>query len=142
MEPEKKTAAEAKPDNVEEEATEPGPSGAGEQKGEEDEEECGWCKWMKGGGCKDSFQVWLDCVDGVKAAGREDVESCAAVMGPLWDCMEAHKEYYAPQLSSVADNKAAAGAAASGAAGGEGEEEEEGMAPASATAGAAASAGK
>lgn len=47
-------------------------------------------------------------MDGVKAAGRQDVESCAAVMGPLWECMEKHREYYAPQLSSLADKKAAA----------------------------------
>ncbi|GFR50513.1 hypothetical protein Agub_g12780, partial [Astrephomene gubernaculifera] len=72
---------------------------------EENEEECGWCKWMKAGGCKDEFQVWLDCVDGLRAAGRDDVESCAEVMGPLWACMERHKDYYAPQLSSLADKK-------------------------------------
>ncbi|KAG2447504.1 hypothetical protein HYH02_007429 [Chlamydomonas schloesseri] len=118
MEPEKQRA-EPKPDSAEE----PGPSGtaerkAGEQPEGEEEEECGWCKWMKAGGCKEPFQVWLDCVDAVKAEGREDVESCASVMGPLWECMERHKEYYAPQLSSLADKKA-------GAAGAEQQQEEE-----------------
>lgn len=26
----------------------------------EDKEECGWCRWMKGGGCKDEFEVRID----------------------------------------------------------------------------------
>lgn len=73
------------------------------------EEECGWCKWMKGGSCKSEFQVWLDCVDGLRAKGREDVEVCADVMGPLWDCMAKHKDYYAPQLDSLASKREAAG---------------------------------
>eukprot|EP00198_Chlamydomonas_reinhardtii_P000969 XP_001690304.1 predicted protein [Chlamydomonas reinhardtii] len=59
MEPEKKDA-EKKPEA--EEAEQPGPSASiGEQAGEEEEEEeeCGWCKWMKAGGCKEPFQVRL-----------------------------------------------------------------------------------
>ncbi len=76
----------------------------------EDEEECPWCKWMKGGGCRSDFQVWLDCVDEVKAQGREDVEKCAEVMGPLWECMERNRDYYGLQLDSLAERKAAAAA--------------------------------
>lgn len=76
----------------------------------EDEEECPWCKWMKGGGCRSEFQVWLDCVDEVKAQGREDVEKCAEVMGPLWECMERNRDYYGLQLDSLAERKAAAAA--------------------------------
>lgn len=64
---------------------------------------------MKGGGCKEEFQVWLDCVDKLKADGREDVEVCAAVMGPLWECMDRHKEYYAPQLDSLKEKRASGG---------------------------------
>ncbi|KAG2493759.1 hypothetical protein HYH03_007981 [Edaphochlamys debaryana] len=94
---------------------------AGKDEEEEDEEECGWCKWMKAGGCKEPFQVWLDCVDAVKAEGREDVESCSAIMGPLWECMERNKEYYAPQLSSLADKKRSKEEGEEGAAEGEGQ---------------------
>ncbi|GIL44883.1 hypothetical protein Vafri_2344, partial [Volvox africanus] len=77
---------------------------------DEDEEECGWCRWMKAGGCKAEFQVWLDCVDAVKAAGRDDVESCSSIMGPLWECMERNKAYYAPQLNSLAERRKGEGA--------------------------------
>lgn len=30
-----------------------------EGKEEEDKEECGWCKWMKAGGCADEFEVGM-----------------------------------------------------------------------------------
>lgn len=77
--------------------------------GDDDEEECGWCKWMKAGPCPKPFQVWLDCVDGLRAEGREDVEVCANVMAPLFECMSAHKDYYAPQLTSLAEKHQAGG---------------------------------
>lgn len=81
-------------------SAEPSSSTQGDDQ-EEEEKECGWCKWMKAGGCGEPFQEWLKCVDDVKAQGRDDVEVCAKVMGPLFGCMERHKEYYAPQLDSL-----------------------------------------
>jgi hypothetical protein len=60
-------------------------------------------------------QVWLDCVDGVREEGRSDVESCAAVMRPLWECMERHKDYYAPQLAVAEERSRAAAGAGEGA---------------------------
>ena len=80
---------------------------ADREEGEAEEEECGWCKWMKAGPCPEPFQVWLDCVDGLRAKGRDDVEVCANVMAPLFECMSAHKEYYAPQLTSLAEKQEA-----------------------------------
>ncbi|GAX74155.1 hypothetical protein CEUSTIGMA_g1604.t1 [Chlamydomonas eustigma] len=68
-------------------------------------EECGWCKWMKAGGCAAEFTAWLDCVDAVRDAGREDVETCASVMSPLWACMEKHADYYAPQVGALRASK-------------------------------------
>ncbi|GFH07747.1 GCK domain-containing protein, partial [Haematococcus lacustris] len=50
-------------------------------------------------------QVWLKCVDDVRDAGRDDVESCAGLMGPLWDCMQHNSAYYSPQLDSLASRK-------------------------------------
>jgi hypothetical protein len=84
----------------------PPPAAASTSEDNEEEPECGWCKWMKAGGCSTPFQTWLVCVDGVKAQGREDVEQCAAVMGPLWACMEANAAYYTPQLDSLKEGRA------------------------------------
>mmetsp|Transcript_6613 Transcript_6613/g.11258 ORF Transcript_6613/g.11258 Transcript_6613/m.11258 type:complete len:142 (-) Transcript_6613:276-701(-) len=67
----------------------------------EDPNECGWCKWMKAGGCKSEFEVWLKCVDDVRDAGRADVESCSAIMAPLWDCMQKNADYYEPQMDAL-----------------------------------------
>mmetsp|Transcript_2602 Transcript_2602/g.5980 ORF Transcript_2602/g.5980 Transcript_2602/m.5980 type:complete len:117 (-) Transcript_2602:643-993(-) len=72
---------------------------------EQDKEECSWCRWMKAGGCKSQFEVWLQCVDSVRDAGRDDVESCASVMGPLWDCMAQNQDYYAPQLDVIKESR-------------------------------------
>ncbi|KAF5830034.1 GCK domain-containing protein [Dunaliella salina] len=72
---------------------------------EEDKEECSWCRWMKAGGCKSQFEVWLQCVDSVRDAGRDDVETCASVMGPLWDCMARNQDYYAPQLDVIKERQ-------------------------------------
>ncbi len=30
---------------------------SGDAENGEDDEECGWCRWMKAGGCKADFQV-------------------------------------------------------------------------------------
>lgn len=49
-------------------------------------------------------------MDAVKASGRDDVESCASIMGPLWECMERHRDYYAPQLDSLAERRKTADA--------------------------------
>eukprot|EP00798_Chlamydomonas_sp_ICE-L_P031423 gene31423-6597_t len=68
---------------------------------EEDEEPCGWCRWMKAGGCKAEFTTWMSCVDAVRDAGRDDVESCSETMVPLWDCMQKNSDYYAQQLESL-----------------------------------------
>ncbi|GFH17368.1 GCK domain-containing protein, partial [Haematococcus lacustris] len=57
-------------------------------------------------GCNSTVElVWLKCVDDVRDAGRDDVESCAGLMGPLWDCMQHNSAYYSPQLDSLASRK-------------------------------------
>uniref|UniRef100_A0A0E0EEJ8 GCK domain-containing protein n=1 Tax=Oryza meridionalis TaxID=40149 RepID=A0A0E0EEJ8_9ORYZ len=73
-----------------------------EKEGEEEEEEegeCGFCLFMKGGGCNEAFVAWEDCVE---AAGKEEgsdmVERCFEVTANLKRCMDAHADYYAPVL--------------------------------------------
>uniref|UniRef100_A0A0E0AFX8 GCK domain-containing protein n=1 Tax=Oryza glumipatula TaxID=40148 RepID=A0A0E0AFX8_9ORYZ len=74
--------------------------GEGEDEEEEEEEgECGFCLFMKGGGCKEAFVAWEECVE---AAGKEEgsdmVERCFEVTANLKRCMDAHADYYAPVL--------------------------------------------
>ncbi|GLU09463.1 hypothetical protein SLE2022_334350 [Rubroshorea leprosula] len=69
-----------------------------EREGEEDEEEgeCGFCLFMKGGGCKDAFVAWENCINDAK--DEDYVEKCAGVTMALKECMTAHADYYEPIL--------------------------------------------
>ncbi|WOL20254.1 hypothetical protein Cni_G29058 [Canna indica] len=85
------------------------------EEGEEEEEgECGFCLFMKGGGCKDAFVAWENCVEDSEKSGEDIVEKCSEVTALLKKCMDAHADYYEPILraeqalvDSVADAAAA-----------------------------------
>ncbi|CAL9103240.1 uncharacterized protein LOC135675138 [Musa acuminata AAA Group] len=81
---------------------------------EEEEEECGFCLFMKGGGCKDAFVAWEKCVEDAEKRGDDIVDKCAEVTALLKKCMDAHADYYEPVLrAEQAMVEAAADAAAS-----------------------------
>nr|XP_027187209.1 uncharacterized protein LOC101492759 isoform X2 [Cicer arietinum] len=67
---------------------------------EEDEEEgeCGFCLFMKGGGCKDTFVDWENCVKEAEDKNEDLVEKCSQVTARLKQCMDAHSDYYEPIL--------------------------------------------
>lgn len=65
---------------------------------EEEEGECGFCLFMKGGGCKESFVDWENCVKEAEDKGEDLVEKCGQVTARLKQCMDAHSEYYEPIL--------------------------------------------
>lgn len=57
--------------------------------------ECGFCKFMKGGPCKDTFVLWETCIDRVNEEESGDiVESCTAETLKLKECIDEHPEYY------------------------------------------------
>ncbi|KAH7857780.1 hypothetical protein Vadar_016411 [Vaccinium darrowii] len=70
------------------------------EEGEEEEEEgeCGFCLFMKGGGCRDSFTDWEKCIEEAEKNNEDIVDKCADITGALKKCMEAHSDYYAPIL--------------------------------------------
>lgn len=43
---------------------------------EEEEETCGFCIFMKGGGCKEQFEAWSTCVDTEREADKDFTETC------------------------------------------------------------------
>jgi intermembrane space import and assembly protein 40 len=67
---------------------------------QEDEEECGFCLFMKAGPCGKRFAAWEACVDDAESAGINIVEKCAQKTHYLKDCMEANPEYYGPVLQA------------------------------------------
>ncbi|KDP41235.1 hypothetical protein JCGZ_15642 [Jatropha curcas] len=65
---------------------------------EEEEGECGFCLFMKGGGCRDAFINWEDCVKEAEAEKKDVVEKCFDATAALRKCMQAHSDYYEPIL--------------------------------------------
>lgn len=83
----------------------------GEAAEEEEEGECGFCLYMKGGGCKEAFEAWEECVAAAEKDGSDMVERCLQTTANLKTCMEAHSEYYAPVFQAEqAVNEAVAAA--------------------------------
>ncbi|XP_039143620.1 uncharacterized protein LOC120280742 [Dioscorea cayenensis subsp. rotundata] len=71
-----------------------------EEEEEEEEEECGFCIYMKGGGCKESFVAWEKCVEDAEKSGEDVVEKCFQVTSLLKKCMDEHADYYEPVLKA------------------------------------------
>ena len=90
----------------------PPPAAEAENDDEEEEEEgeCGFCLYMKGGGCKDAFIDWEICVQEAEKNKEDLVEKCAQVTAMLKQCMDAHADYYEPILRAekVAEEQALA----------------------------------
>ncbi|CAN6449142.1 unnamed protein product [Victoria cruziana] len=68
--------------------------------GEEEQMECGFCLFMKGGGCKESFISWEKCIEEAEKSKEDVVEKCAEVTRTLRECMLRHSDYYEPLLSA------------------------------------------
>ncbi|XP_062188400.1 uncharacterized protein LOC133891681 [Phragmites australis] len=102
------------------EAAAPGAEAEKVGEGEEEEEgECGFCLFMKAGGCKDAFVAWEECVEASEKEGSDMVERCHQATTNLKKCMDAHADYYAPVLQAeqaISDQAEAAVAAAADAA--------------------------
>ncbi|KAL5990191.1 hypothetical protein ACLOJK_011088 [Asimina triloba] len=74
--------------------------GDGDAEIDEEEGECGFCLFMKGGGCRESFIAWEKCVEEAENNKEDIVDKCFEITGMLKKCMEAHSDYYAPVLQA------------------------------------------
>jgi hypothetical protein len=101
---------------------------------------------MKGGPCKDVFETWQACVDGVLDAGddgegegerrrKDAATACAAVTQPLFECMSQNTDYYtdAAVVGRPVAAEAEAGSGAATAAAGAAAAAASGAAPAAAS---------
>ncbi|CAI9096555.1 OLC1v1032734C1 [Oldenlandia corymbosa var. corymbosa] len=91
--------SEVPPENSE--IKEGGGAAEGEEE-DEDKEECGFCIFMKGGGCAKEFTAWEKCVDEGDRNNEDIAEKCFELTSALKKCMEAHQDYYAPILDAEA----------------------------------------
>ncbi|PWA94996.1 isopentenyltransferase 9 [Artemisia annua] len=66
----------------------------------EEEGECPFCAYMKGGECREQFINWEKCIEEGENNGEDIVEKCVEVTTALKKCMEANQDYYAPILQA------------------------------------------
>ena len=69
-------------------------SGDGPPPTDAEDEECGFCVFMKGGGCKAAFEAWAACVDAARGDGGDFAETCRVATLELQACMERNPAYY------------------------------------------------
>ncbi|KAL1536972.1 hypothetical protein AAHA92_29539 [Salvia divinorum] len=84
---------------LEQHPEEPMTNGDGDAE-EEEEGECGFCLFMKGGGCKETFVEWEKCIEEAEKKEEDIVQKCFQVTTALKKCMEANSDYYAPILQA------------------------------------------
>lgn len=77
--------------------------------------ECGFCKFMKGGPCREQFIAWETCVERCRNEGCDFIEECGQQTLALKACTDEHPEYYGA-LMADAEEKAAERAVAAAAA--------------------------
>ena len=71
----------------------------------EDDRECPVCKYMKAGPCREQFEKWDSCVQGLSDA--EDLAKCFDITVSMMECMRAH-EYYDMMTAGTGDKFEAA----------------------------------
>ncbi|CAN7134260.1 unnamed protein product [Brassica rapa subsp. narinosa] len=76
------------------------PKEGGDAEEDEEEGECGFCLFMKGGGCKESFTAWEVCVEEAEKNKEDIVTKCMEVTSTLKKCMDEHSDYYQPILAA------------------------------------------
>ncbi|XP_024990867.1 uncharacterized protein LOC112525131 [Cynara cardunculus var. scolymus] len=69
----------------------------------EEEGECGFCLFMKGGECRETFINWEKCVEEGEKNNEDIVDKCFAATSALKKCMEAHPDYYGVILQAEKD---------------------------------------
>ena len=85
-----------------------------------EEEDCGFCTYMRAGPCGEVFTAWEKCVEDHRSRDEDFAKGCVPATRALTECMSEHKDYYelpdqepapapetAPIAAAVADAPAA-----------------------------------
>ena len=60
----------------------------------EEDEDCGFCVYMRAGPCGDVFTAWEDCVKIHQEKNEDFARKCIGSTKALTECMAVHKDYY------------------------------------------------
>ncbi|CAF2115425.1 BnaC08g39930D [Brassica napus] len=75
------------------------PKGEESDQPKEEEGECVFCVFMKGGGCREPFTAWEVCMEEAEKNKEDIFTKCMEVNSALFKCMDAHSDYYKPILA-------------------------------------------
>ena len=59
-----------------------------------EEEDCGFCTYMRAGPCGEVFTAWEKCVEDHRSRDEDFAKGCVPATRALTECMSEHKEYY------------------------------------------------
>ena len=76
-----------------------------------EEEDCGFCTYMRAGPCGEVFTAWEKCVEDHRSRDEDFAKGCVPATRALTECMSEHKDYYelpdqepapAPETAAIA----------------------------------------
>ena len=59
-----------------------------------EEEDCGFCTYMRAGPCGEVFTAWEKCVEDHRSRDEDLAKGCVPATRALTECMSEHKDYY------------------------------------------------
>ena len=59
-----------------------------------EEEDCGFCTYMRAGPCGEVFTAWEKCVEDHRSRDEDFAKGCVPATPGLTECMSEHKDYY------------------------------------------------
>ena len=70
-----------------------------------EEEDCGFCTYMRAGPCGEVFTAWEKCVEDHRSRDEDFAKGCVPATRALTECMSEHKDYYElPDQEAPAEN--------------------------------------
>ena len=94
--PDKTPAPEATATSDAADAATPAPEAAATSDAAEpkEEEDCGFCTYMRAGRCGEVFTAWEKCVEDHRSRDEDFAKGCVPATRALTECMSEHKDYY------------------------------------------------
>ena len=59
-----------------------------------EEEDCGFCTYLRAGPCGEVFTAWEKCVEDHRSRDEDFAKGCVPATRALTECMSEHKDYY------------------------------------------------
>ena len=92
--PDKTPAPEATATSDAADAAKPEAAATSDAAESKEEEDCGFCTYMRAGPCGEVFTAWEKCVEDHRSRDEDFAKGCVPATRALTECMSEHKDYY------------------------------------------------